>query len=118
MGSDESRFNVSLILRDKVTRQCPHTTAFEEKGEPKFTSHRLTARPNRLTKIKTDCMVKRLVRTYNMQQVCSLGMDKIKTDYMVKRLVRTYNMQQVCSLGMDKIKTDYMVKRLVRTYNM
>ena len=29
MGSDESRFNVSLIVRDKVTRQC-----FEEKGEP------------------------------------------------------------------------------------
>ena len=23
MGSDESRFNVSLIVRDKVTRQCP-----------------------------------------------------------------------------------------------
>ena len=25
-GSDESRFNVSLIVRDKVTRQCPQTT--------------------------------------------------------------------------------------------
>ena len=35
MGSDESRFNVSLIVRDKVTRQCPQTTTFEEKGEPK-----------------------------------------------------------------------------------
>ena len=35
MGSDESRFNVSLIVRDKVTRQCPQTTIFEEKGEPK-----------------------------------------------------------------------------------
>ena len=34
MGSDESHFNVSLILRDKVTRQCPQTTTFEEKGEP------------------------------------------------------------------------------------
>ena len=34
MGSDESHFNVSLIVRDKVTRQCPQTTAFEEKGEP------------------------------------------------------------------------------------
>ena len=30
MGSD-----VSLIVRDKVTRQCPQTTIFEEKGEPK-----------------------------------------------------------------------------------
>ena len=36
MGSDESHFNVSLIVRDKVTRQCPHTTVFEKKGEPKW----------------------------------------------------------------------------------
>ena len=35
MGSDESHFNVSLVVRDKVTRQCPQTTTFEEKGEPK-----------------------------------------------------------------------------------
>ena len=35
MGSDESHFNVSLIVRDKVTRQCPEATIFEEKGEPK-----------------------------------------------------------------------------------
>ena len=35
IGSDESHFNVSLIVRDKVTRQCPLTTTFEEKGEPK-----------------------------------------------------------------------------------
>ena len=35
MGSDESHFNVSLIVRDKVTRQCSQTTTFEEKGEPK-----------------------------------------------------------------------------------
>ena len=35
MGSNESHFNVSLIVRDKVTRQCPQTTAFEEEGEPK-----------------------------------------------------------------------------------
>ena len=35
MGSDESHFNVLLIVRDKVTRQCPQTTTFEEKGEPK-----------------------------------------------------------------------------------
>ena len=25
MGSDENHFNVSLIVRDKVTRQCPCT---------------------------------------------------------------------------------------------
>ena len=35
MGSDESHFNVSLIVRDGVTRQGPQTTTFEEKGEPK-----------------------------------------------------------------------------------
>ena len=35
MGSNESHFNVSLIVRDGVTRQCPQTTTFEEKGEPK-----------------------------------------------------------------------------------
>ena len=55
MGSDESHFNVSLIVRDKVTRQCPQTTAFEERGEPKQIQTEvplltgLTARPNQLT---------------------------------------------------------------------
>ena len=37
MGCNESHFNVSLIVMDKVTRQCPQTTTFEEKGEPKGT---------------------------------------------------------------------------------
>ena len=58
MGSDESRFNVSLIVRDKVTRQCPQTTTFQEKGELKLyrtesfrlPAYRLTARPNRLSR--------------------------------------------------------------------
>ena len=27
-GSDESHFNVSLIVRDEVTKQCPQTTTF------------------------------------------------------------------------------------------
>ena len=35
MGSNESHFNVSLIVKNKVTGQCPQTTTFEEKGEPK-----------------------------------------------------------------------------------
>ena len=35
VGSDESHLNVSLIVRDNATRQCPQTTTFEEKGEPK-----------------------------------------------------------------------------------
>ena len=40
MGNDESHFNVSLIVRHKVTRPCPQTTTFEEKGEPKAVSNR------------------------------------------------------------------------------
>ena len=35
MGSDESHFNVSLIVRNKVTRQCPQATTFEERRKPK-----------------------------------------------------------------------------------
>ena len=33
MGSDESHFNFSLIVSDKVTRPCPQITTFEGKGE-------------------------------------------------------------------------------------
>ena len=52
MGRGESHFNVPLIVRDKVTRQCGETTIFEEKGEPKRIRTKvplLTARPKRLT---------------------------------------------------------------------
>ena len=35
MGSDVSHFNISLIVRDKVTRQCPQITLFDQRGEPK-----------------------------------------------------------------------------------
>ena len=51
VGSTESHFNVSLIVRDKATRQVSTTTVFEERGEPKWnrTAVLLTARPNRLT---------------------------------------------------------------------
>ena len=40
MGSDESHFNVSLIVRDKVTRQCPQTTILELKGRAEADSNR------------------------------------------------------------------------------
>ena len=33
VGSDKSHFNVSLIVRDKVTRQCSQTTTFLTKRE-------------------------------------------------------------------------------------
>ena len=35
VGSDERHFNISLIVSDKVTRQCLQTINFEVKGEPK-----------------------------------------------------------------------------------
>ena len=35
VGSNESHFNVSINVRDKVIRQCPQTTTSEEKREPK-----------------------------------------------------------------------------------
>ena len=40
-GSDESHFNVLIIVRDKVTRQCPQITNFEEKGEAEADSNRV-----------------------------------------------------------------------------
>ena len=39
-GSDESHFNVSLIVREKVTRQSPQTTTFEEKRRAEADSNR------------------------------------------------------------------------------
>ena len=40
MGSDESHFNVSIIVRDKVTRQCPQTTTFLKRRETETESSR------------------------------------------------------------------------------
>ena len=70
MGCDGSHFNVSLIVRDKVTSQCPQTTTFlkgkENRSgiEPRsfcLPASRLTARPNRLT-----------LRTYLWRSLCSV----------------------------------------------
>ena len=33
VGSDESHFSVSLIVRDKVTGKCPQTTTFLKRRE-------------------------------------------------------------------------------------
>ena len=33
LGSEESHFNVSLIVRDTVTRQCPQTTTFVKRKQ-------------------------------------------------------------------------------------
>ena len=54
MGSDESHFNVPLIVKDIVRRQCQLSKRKESQGgfEPRFLclpAQRLTTRPNRLT---------------------------------------------------------------------
>ena len=63
MGSDENHVNVSLIVGDKVTRQCPQTTTFLKRKESpsgieprsfRLPAKRLTARPNRLTVLIDD----------------------------------------------------------------
>ena len=36
MGSDESHFDVSLIVKNKVTRQCPQTTIHKVSKERLF----------------------------------------------------------------------------------
>ena len=59
MDSDKSHFNVSLMVRDNVTRQCPHTTNFEEKGEPK----RIRTEVPRLTSLSPDRYAKTTTTT-------------------------------------------------------
>ena len=39
IGDDEIHFNVSLIVRDKVTRQCPQTTTFLKRRESQSRNH-------------------------------------------------------------------------------
>ena len=39
LGSDESHFNVSLILWDKVSKQCPQTTTYEGAGIAQWLEH-------------------------------------------------------------------------------
>ena len=55
MGSNESHFNVSLIVREKVTKQYPQTTTFEEKGEPKQIRTEPNALPLGQTGSQTCC---------------------------------------------------------------
>ena len=61
VGSDESHFNHSLIVRDKIPRQCPQTTTFEEKGELKQirpeVSLLTSLTPYRLAKPALNCFL-------------------------------------------------------------
>ena len=57
MSSDKSHFIVALIVRDKVRRQCPQITTFEERGEPKWIRTEvplLIYQPNALPLGQTD----------------------------------------------------------------
>ena len=60
-GSDESHFNASLIVRDKVTRPCPQTITFLKRKESqsdiqprsfRLPAYHLTARPNQLSSVR------------------------------------------------------------------
>ena len=60
MGSDESHFNVSLIVRDKVTKQCPQTTTFwrERKAEAVSNRGSSASQPNALPLGQTGSLYK------------------------------------------------------------
>ena len=60
MGSDESRFNVSLIVRDKVTGQCPQTTTFWRERRAEAVSNRgsSASQPNALPLGQTGSLYK------------------------------------------------------------
>ena len=59
VGSDENHFNVSLIVRDKVTRQCPQTTTFEEKeSRSRFEPRPSAYQPNALPLGQTGSLPK------------------------------------------------------------
>ena len=68
MGSDESHFNVSLIVRGKVTRPCPQTTTFEEKGEPK--------------RYRTEVLPLTSLPPYRLGQTGSLGWETTEPEFL------------------------------------
>ena len=58
MGSDESHLNVSLMVSDKVARQCPQTTAFrtERRAEAESSRGPSAYQPNALPLGQTDSL--------------------------------------------------------------
>ena len=57
-----------IIVRDKVTRQCPQTTALEEKGEPK--------------RIRTEVLLLTSLTTWAHQQACGLYYAMLSFTYL------------------------------------
>ena len=59
MGSDERQFNVSLTVRDQVTRQCPQTTTFfrrERRAEVESSQGPSAYQPNALLLCQTGSL--------------------------------------------------------------
>ena len=54
MGSDESHFNLSLSVRDKVTRQYPQTTRRERRAEAESNRGASAYQPNTLPLGQTE----------------------------------------------------------------
>jgi len=64
MGSDESHFNVSLIMKGKVGRHCPQITIFVER-EPKRNRTKVllldeTPEPPRLKRLTDNNNIKKV----------------------------------------------------------
>ena len=73
MGSDKNHSNVLLIVRDKVTRQCPQITISEEKAEPK----RIRTEVPLLTSLTQYRYAKQAHSQWNsFVSLCSLGDNK------------------------------------------
>ena len=66
-----SHFNISLILRDTVTRQCPQTTTFEEKGELK----QIQTEVPLLTSLTPYCWAKPALKSDNGREALQTSMD-------------------------------------------
>ena len=99
MGSDERHFNVSLIVRYKVTKQCSQITTFLKREESRsgiepssfsFPAERLTARPNRLTPTH--------VYTGNAYMTVTLSCFQLSADERIERITlndtRLHNFEQ------------------------
>ena len=93
MGSDESHFNVSLIVRDRVTRQCPQTTTFKQKGEPK--------------RIRTDAhLFTSLKPILNWANVCSPNILRTVRQTMIRFLIELL----VCRTWFGQSKLYFVLK--------
>ena len=83
MGSDESHFNVSLIVRNKVTRQCPQTTTFEEKEEPtdRWAFSQSSPAPNTVYSKTNPGAKARAHAVFENDDASALGLCSLKSEF-------------------------------------